>query len=113
MTCARVHYTPPEYLLRDDVSTAFSEDVWAFGLIVYELISGTEPFLTTETGSGVDITYVDLHNMFVNGERPCAWSATGPEYDRLWDILQQCWQTSPDARPTMEYVSASVSAVLA
>ena len=110
--CPRLHYTPPEYLLGDDTLTALSEDVWAFALVAYELISRQEPFLATASGTRVDVNVVAMHNILLNGHRPSPWAATGPKYDDLWAILERCWRTVPEFRPTMDVVYASLSAIL-
>ena len=96
----------------DDTLTALSEDVWAFALVAYELISRQEPFLATPSGTRVDVNVVAMHNILLNGHRPSPWAATGPKYDDLWAILERCWRTDPEFRPTMDVVYASLSAIL-
>jgi len=70
-----------------------SSDCYAFGMVIYETISGRLPFHK----------YTDL-TVFVKvleGERPLREAGFT---NSLWEILELCWVPQPDARPRIEDV---------
>jgi len=73
-------------------------DCYAFGMVVYEVLSGKAPFTP----------YRDFVVMrkIIEGERPERPQGTEGEWftDYLWDTLQLCWKHQPGERPTVKVV---------
>jgi len=70
-----------------------SSDCYAFGMVIYETISGHLPFYK----------YADL-TVFVKvleGERPLRKAGFA---DSLWEMLELCWAPEPKTRPNPEDV---------
>ncbi|KAJ7186086.1 kinase-like domain-containing protein [Mycena filopes] len=89
-----LRYQAPE-LLSDQRPNHFGSDVYAFACLCYEILSGKPPFF-------------DIHNevaiilKVVEGGRPSPLE--GVFSANLWLLLEDCWTTSPDKRPTMTVV---------
>ncbi|KAG8893067.1 hypothetical protein FRB99_002215 [Tulasnella sp. 403] len=78
-------------------SKSFQSDVFAFGMTIYQVLSGKPPFY--DYGSPSAVPYA-----FSNGERPPSnpeSSPIGHSYGAIWDIAERCWQGEPSARPSM------------
>lgn len=43
-TCGTLHYMPPEILAHDRQGYGIACDMWSAGVVLYCLLSGTEPF---------------------------------------------------------------------
>jgi serine/threonine protein kinase len=70
-----------------------SSDCYAFGMVIYETISGNLPF-----HEDTDLT---VFVKVLEGERP----PQGVKFRRgLWRMLEQCWESQPNNRPTIEDV---------
>lgn len=68
-------------------------DVYAFGLILWELVSGKIPFFE------MDGTPASIHA--ADGKRP----EMPPDCPGLWaELIQRCWQDNPAKRPTFAQV---------
>ncbi|KAJ7720643.1 kinase-like protein [Mycena metata] len=72
-------------------------DIYSMGLTIWELFSGEPPY------------QVDLLVNFVlilNGrpERP----SNLEEDDEIWKIIQKCWDSSPELRPSAKEVQANI-----
>lgn len=65
-------------------------DIYGFGMIMYELISGKAPFCERQYDSGLTMA-------ILQGERP-----TIPEYapNKYVDVMRRCWDSNPSNRPT-------------
>ena len=72
-----------------------SSDCYALGMVILEVLSGQVPFAS-------DKDFVVMRKV-TNGERPErpreVWFT-----DDLWRILEQCWSSQPENRPTAEVV---------
>ena len=70
-----------------------SSDCYALGMVIYETISGNLPF-----HEDTDLT---VFLKVVEGERP----SRGARFTKgLWRLLEQCWVSQPNHRPTIEDV---------
>ena len=70
-----------------------SSDCYALGMVIYETISGNLPF-----HEDTDLT---VFVKVLEGERP----PRGPKFrEGLWRMLEQCWGSQPNNRPTIEDV---------
>lgn len=87
-----VAYMAPELL--DPVARFHAKvDVYAFGVILNEMLSRRIPFQGA--------TEKEIQNRIRNGERPELSLSADP---RLQSLIQKCWNSEADARPTMEAV---------
>ncbi|KAG9030576.1 hypothetical protein FS837_003230, partial [Tulasnella sp. UAMH 9824] len=92
-----VPWQSPE-LLRDAARRTFQSDVYAFGITIYEVLSGKEPY-SHHTGLVSIITGV-----LFEGERPPMEPPSGPDgntYSKFWKEAERCWTDDPIKRPSM------------
>ncbi|KAJ7036674.1 kinase-like domain-containing protein [Mycena alexandri] len=82
-----------------DSSTPTQGDIYGFGCVVYELLTGTAPFPELRTDAAVAVAVLQ-------GRRPPhPPSCLGmPALEGLWNLLQDCWDQSPERRPTASQV---------
>ncbi|KAJ7040995.1 kinase-like domain-containing protein [Mycena alexandri] len=90
---ATTRYCAPE-LLKETSKKHFASDIYAFGCVCYEILTGNVPFY----GSSDAALVVKV----LQGEHPprlssCCGTA---ELDTLWDLLEICWAESHEMRPT-------------
>ena len=73
-------------------------DCYALGMVVYEVLSGRAPFAPFSH-------YVAMRKV-MDGERPQRpGGAEGAQFtDDLWQMLNQCWATQPEDRPSIPAV---------
>lgn len=85
-------------LIECDVYDEKATDVYAFGITIWEVLKGIEPF------SNVPVLAITVH--VLRGARP--------ELDPAWpaevrDLIENCWANEPAKRPTMAEVSTQLS----
>ncbi|KAJ6551298.1 kinase-like domain-containing protein [Mycena capillaripes] len=90
-----VRYQAPE-LLRAKSQNHFGSDVYAFGCVCYEIMTGKIPFHELPNDMAV-ILYIAVDGK--RPSRPNSCSGT-PALDSLWELVQNCWQESAEMRPT-------------
>ncbi|KAK7026369.1 kinase domain-containing protein [Favolaschia claudopus] len=87
-------YNAPE--LFEEGPKTFASDIYAFGCVAYEIMTGELPFRK----------YNDIQIMFCvfKGERPERLpSCMGmPALDSFWELLEMCWDREKEKRPTPE-----------
>ncbi|KAG8921094.1 hypothetical protein FRC00_009140, partial [Tulasnella sp. 408] len=79
----------------------FASDVYAFGITIAEVLSGSVPFSEFLMDEAV------MRAVLVDDARPRpdpTHSPTGESYQRIWKIATRCWRREPTARPTMKQV---------
>lgn len=83
----------PEKFGFSDCRPTKSSDCYAFGMVIYEAISGKVPFYAHRD---IDVPFTVL-----GGERPTrgVWFT-----DYLWEMLERCWVSQSDDRPSIEVV---------
>ncbi|KAF5833115.1 hypothetical protein DUNSADRAFT_10665 [Dunaliella salina] len=82
----------PEVMLKGTCSKA--SDVYAFGIVLWELFTCGSPF------HGVPPALLG-HLIVKEGKRP-AWPPVVPKGYK--DLVEECWDQNPDARPTFEVI---------
>jgi len=88
-------YMAPEVMRMEEFN--FKADVYSFGLILYELLTGQEPFL--------EFTELDpfYQAVCVDHLRPVFPAELGLP-PRLISFVERCWDKNPKKRPTMAEV---------
>jgi serine/threonine protein kinase len=89
-----VVYMPPERHLSRQCD--FSADVYSYGILIYELITGREAFPMTTP-------LPDVVQKIRSGYRPDLPAHVSGFYANL---IQRCWQTEPEMRPTFREIVA-------
>ncbi|KIO28309.1 hypothetical protein M407DRAFT_71942, partial [Tulasnella calospora MUT 4182] len=92
-----VPWQSPE-LLRDGSRRTFQSDVYAFGITIYEVLSGEEPY--SHHNALVPI----ITGVLFEGERPPTEPSSGLDgssYSQFWDEAARCWAEDPTERPSM------------
>ncbi|KAK8884818.1 hypothetical protein M9Y10_043938 [Tritrichomonas musculus] len=85
-------YIPPETWIREEYSKA--GDVYAFSLIVYELMTLEEPFKEFT----ISMIYSKIVTQKYRPEFKC------PIADCYKDLINRCWSDDPKQRPTFEEI---------
>lgn len=84
-------------------------DIYAFGMVIYEVLAGSQPFLQ-EGWRGFEIVY-----RVVSGVRPM--KPVDAEQigfvDGIWELVQECWSGESTTRPTIDQVLAHLTRVAA
>ena len=83
----------PQRFELSDARPTVPSDCYALGMVVYEIISGNEPFYEC---SGVAI-FIKV----MGGKHPTR-GAEFPEH--LWKMMETCWAFQPNERPAIEDV---------
>jgi len=88
----------PDHFGLEDSQPTKESDRYALGMVVLEVLSGRAPFASYDT-------HVVMRKV-AKGERP--GRPEGPEgawfTDDLWQVLELCWSTPPERRPSIEAV---------
>jgi len=85
-------FKAPEVMF-DDLARSTQSDVWAFGMLVYQVYSGVSPFH--------EHSEAQLPFRLQEGDRP-ERPASCP--NDIWEIAVACWAQEPRARPSMSAV---------
>jgi TPR repeat protein len=91
-TARDVEYVAPEAIRQEVYGAAV--DVYAFGIIVWQLCSGRHPWPTTTATTRI---LTDI----VNGIRPEISPTLCP---LLAEIIRECWRPGPERRPTFAMI---------
>ncbi|KAF7354929.1 Protein kinase domain-containing protein [Mycena sanguinolenta] len=96
-----VRYQAPE-LLKNERSNHYGSDIYAFGCVSYEILTGKVPFF--ELANEVAIIF-----KVVVGIRPSRLRVVSPD---LWLLLDDCWHQQVDKRPTTSTILQRLSGQL-
>ncbi|KAJ7359530.1 kinase-like domain-containing protein [Mycena albidolilacea] len=96
-------YQAPE-LLSTEIPNHFGSDVYAFGSVCYEILTGKAPFF--EIPRDITVTF-----KVVEGLRPSR-PDTIPVDDDLWRLLQDCWQATPSDRPSISQIIQRLDSII-
>ncbi|KAG8896831.1 hypothetical protein FRB99_008618 [Tulasnella sp. 403] len=80
-------------------SKSYAGDIYAFGMTIYEILTGTIPFHGRESTAIIDAV---VHG----NERPSKPESLlgGESHGYLWEIAERCWEKEPGVRPPIETV---------
>ena len=85
-------FTAPELYL-DDAEPTKEADIYAFGMVVYEVVTGSHPFMQHRA--------VGLQMLTASGlrpEKPDDPVASGFGQG-TWEFIEKCWNEDPEQRP--------------
>lgn len=85
-------YISPEVLKNHEYTT--KNDVYAFSMLLYEIVTGNEPFI------GVNV-YEIVYSV-IQGIRPIIPDSIS---EQCQDLISRCWSEDPDERPTFEEIT--------
>jgi len=87
-----VRWMSPQFRFKNSRPT-ISSDCYALGMVIYKTISGNFPFHKD--------TDVSVYMKVMQGQRP----SQGARFTRsLWEMLERCWASAPNNRPSVEDV---------
>lgn len=95
-------YMAPEVMLKGAITNKV--DIYSFGIILWEILTRKEAF---QNHSDYD-EFVEA--VCTHGERPPIPLSCPPKLKRL---MQECWQASPEARPTFAEIVPRIDEVIA
>ncbi|KAG8706575.1 hypothetical protein FRC11_008139 [Ceratobasidium sp. 423] len=96
----------PEQLEADTVVVSLSADIFSWGMLALELMTGSKPWADVENEVAV-IFWV------IRGGRPDRPTAHSKRckappmcvclvgHDALWELIQRCWRSNPGERPNI------------
>ena len=91
----------PEKFEKNSSRPTKAADIYAFGMVIYEVLTGLDPFHDKK-----DIAMLSLIRHIANGARPMK-----PSNAReigfgggTWELVKECWRTQSMRRPTIEAV---------
>lgn len=88
----------PEMLGLHEVFHTESSDCYAFGMMIYEVLSGRVPFYS----------YIStvVKAKILRGERPERPQTVASQWftDDIWRLLEGCWRHLPSDRPNVNHV---------
>ncbi|KAF8959814.1 kinase-like domain-containing protein [Flammula alnicola] len=87
----------PEKWGNESARPTFQSDIFALGMVIYEIYSGKVPFY--ECNNCVAIYHI------IQGKRP---PRPARILDDLWHIAEQCWDADPCLRPSVESIHAQL-----
>ncbi|KAK8845896.1 hypothetical protein M9Y10_020824 [Tritrichomonas musculus] len=94
-------YMAPE-ILRGEEKYGSAVDVYAFGIIAYEIVTGKVPYYEL----GENISPFNLVMKVMSGYRP-TFSEDAPE--KMRELIEKCWSENPCDRPSFDEIYDSLS----
>ncbi|KAG8898433.1 hypothetical protein FRB99_007438 [Tulasnella sp. 403] len=94
-----VRWQAPE--LWDNEPKSFKSDSYSFGMTIYEVLSGNEPFHNCKT-QGQLLALLRSNTRPTKGAQKCP--VTKESWTYLWDVAERCWSTDAGERPSMNAV---------
>ncbi|KAF8559563.1 kinase-like protein [Imleria badia] len=86
-----LNWMAPEIMLDDSTKASDLSDIYSFGCVLYEMLSGKVPF--------EGLVGVNLLKYVSRGGRPHRPESIRTD-DRLWKIANSCWENRPENRPS-------------
>ena len=91
-------------LLQQHGSVSTHSDVWSFGMICLEILSGEPPFSNMQR----DIAVMRELDNGKLPKHPGRIAMTQGLSDEMWALLQRCWQKKPELRPSIGDIRKSI-----
>ncbi|RCV09122.1 hypothetical protein SETIT_2G000900v2 [Setaria italica] len=92
----------PELLTMSGTKVSEKIDVYSFGIVMWEILTGEDPYDGMHYG-GV------IGGILSNTLRPPVPASCNPEWRKL---MEQCWSTEPERRPAFTEVASRLRAIL-
>jgi son of sevenless-like protein len=102
-TSANPRWFAPELILQHK-SRSMQSDVWSFGMLCLELMTGEHPF--SDLPRDVNVTMQLARGKLPSRPGPLA-TARGLS-DELWALMHQCWSKRPESRPSMTIIKSKL-----
>ena len=89
----------PEKFEKSSSRPTKAADMYAFGMVIYEVLTGLDPFHDKK-----DVAMLSLIRHIVKGARPVKPSDAGQIGfgDGTWELVKECWKSNSTKRPTIE-----------
>jgi serine/threonine protein kinase len=97
-------YSPPEVLRNRADKKTTAGDVYAFGIVMYEIFSGLQPYLTPQ--------YDAVLKNVLEGRRPVLPAGVQVPHG-CEQLMSSCWDADPAVRPSFQSMKRELRAVLA
>ncbi|XP_062187256.1 serine/threonine-protein kinase EDR1-like [Phragmites australis] len=92
----------PELLTMSGTKVSEKIDVYSFGIVMWEILTGEDPYDGMHYG-GV------IGGILSNTLRPPVPASCNPEWRKL---MEQCWSTEPERRPSFTEAASRLGAIL-
>ncbi|KAL6647639.1 hypothetical protein ACP70R_015076 [Stipagrostis hirtigluma subsp. patula] len=92
----------PELLTMSGTKVSEKVDVYSFGIVMWEILTGEDPYDGMHYG-GV------IGGILSNTLRPPVPTSCNPEWRKL---MEQCWSTEPERRPSFTEVASHLRTIL-
>ncbi|QRV95293.1 Tyrosine kinase family catalytic domain protein [Ceratobasidium sp. AG-Ba] len=99
----------PEMFSADNPALQTSSDVWSWGMMALELISGLAPFHLVQN-TWMIIKKIETKGLPARTDHP-KFEEYSLEPDRMWRLLESCWAYDPRERPTIDDVVNELRAI--
>ena len=103
-------YTAPE-ALRGSLSVPYSReiDVYSFGILFWEILTGKIPFQELKENPN---TSHNIEEMIIDGYRPSLDVLPNDIPPCIIEIIKQCWNSKPSARPSLGKIISILTIIL-
>ncbi|KAF9351640.1 hypothetical protein BGX26_010403 [Mortierella sp. AD094] len=107
---ARMGYIAPERLTKNGTRYSIECDIYALGMVFWEISSGRPPFESLIAACSVENgTLGNLAQNIVSGRRERPVQGTDPIFE---DLYTRCWHANPLERPSIEWVIQTLGVLL-
>jgi serine/threonine protein kinase len=100
------YFMAPEMLLGESKATSFAMDVWGFGCVIANVVTGNIPFASKKSQNDLELALKNKELVYLK-EQACAGAPK-----KLLDLIDRCCHYCPPERPTMEKVEGELRGIL-